>query len=42
MLNGPIEGVLGNGVQTRQRRHTALGMLTPVEFEARHEPTTAA
>ena len=26
----------------RQRRHSALGMLTPVEFEARHEPTTAA
>jgi len=26
----------------RRRRHSALGMLTPVEFEARHEPTTAA
>jgi transposase InsO family protein len=26
----------------RQRRHSALGMLTPVEFEARHKPTTAA
>jgi putative transposase len=26
----------------RQRRHSALGMLTPVEFEARHEPTAAA
>ena len=26
----------------RQRRHSALGMLSPVEFEARHEPTTAA
>jgi putative transposase len=26
----------------RQRRHSALGMLTPVEFEARHQPTTAA
>ena len=27
----------------RQRRHTALGMLTPVEFEARRRtPTTAA
>ena len=26
----------------RQRRHTSLGMLTPVEFEARHQPTTAA
>jgi putative transposase len=26
----------------RQRRHSALSMLTPVEFEARHEPTTAA
>jgi transposase InsO family protein len=26
----------------RQRRHSALGMLTPVEFEARREPTTAA
>lgn len=25
-----------------QRRHSALGMLSPVEFEARHEPTTAA
>lgn len=29
-------------VHNRQRRHSALGMLTPVEFEARHEPTTAA
>jgi putative transposase len=26
----------------RQRRHSALGMLTPVEFEQRHHPTTAA
>ncbi len=26
----------------RQRRHSALGMLTPVEFENRHQPTTAA
>ena len=26
----------------RQRRHSALGMLTPVEFETRHQPTTAA
>jgi transposase InsO family protein len=26
----------------RQRRHSALGMLSPVEFKARHEPTTAA
>jgi transposase InsO family protein len=26
----------------RQRRHSALGMLTPVEFEARQQPTTAA
>ena len=26
----------------RQRRHTSLGMLSPVEFEARHQPTTAA
>jgi len=26
----------------RQRRHSALGMLTPVEFEAPHQPTTAA
>jgi putative transposase len=26
----------------RHRRDSALGMLTPVEFEARHEPTTAA
>lgn len=27
----------------RQRRHSALGMLTPVEFEARHQqPTSAA
>ena len=26
----------------RQRRHSALGMLTPVEFEARHQPITAA
>ncbi len=21
----------------RQRRHTALGMMTPIEFEARHQ-----
>ena len=26
----------------RQRRHSSLAMLTPVEFEARHQPTTAA
>ena len=26
----------------RQRRHSALGMLTPIEFEARLGPTTAA
>lgn len=26
----------------RQRRHSALGMLSPVEFEARHDTTTAA
>jgi transposase InsO family protein len=26
----------------RQRRHSALGMITPVEFEARHQPTPAA
>jgi len=26
----------------RQRRHSALGMLSPVEFENRHQPTTAA
>ena len=26
----------------RRRRHSSLGMLTPVEFEARHQPTTAA
>jgi transposase InsO family protein len=26
----------------RQRRHSSLGMLTPVEFEARQGPTTAA
>ncbi len=26
----------------RQRRHSALGMLTPVEFEARRGPTAAA
>jgi putative transposase len=26
----------------RQRRHSALGMLCPVEFETRHQPTTAA
>ena len=26
----------------RQRRHSALGMLTPVEFEVRHQPITAA
>lgn len=26
----------------RQRRHSALGMLTPVEFEIRHQPTAVA
>ncbi len=26
----------------RQRRHSALGMLTPVEFEAVYQPTTAS
>jgi putative transposase len=26
----------------RQRRHSSLGMLTPIEFEARHQPTPAA
>jgi putative transposase len=26
----------------RQRRHSALGMLTPVEFEARHSSNPAA
>ena len=26
----------------RQRRHSSLGMLTPIEFEARCGPTTAA
>jgi transposase InsO family protein len=26
----------------RQGRHSSLGMLTPVEFEARRRPTTAA
>jgi transposase InsO family protein len=26
----------------RQRRHSSLSMLTPVEFEARHQPTPAA
>ncbi len=26
----------------RQGRHSSLRMLTPVEFEARHQPTTAA
>lgn len=26
----------------RQRRHSALGMLTPVEFETRHNPATVA
>ncbi len=26
----------------RQRRHSALGMLTPIEFENRNTPTTAA
>lgn len=26
----------------RQRRHSALGMLTPVEFEAVHQPVTTA
>jgi transposase InsO family protein len=26
----------------RQRRHSSLDMLTPVEFEIRHQPTTAA
>lgn len=26
----------------RQRRHSALGMTSPIEFEARRTPTTAA
>jgi transposase InsO family protein len=26
----------------RQRRHSALGMITPVEFEVVHQPVTAA
>ena len=26
----------------RQRRHSSLGMMTPIEFEARRQPTTAA
>ena len=26
----------------RQRRHSSLGMITPVEFETRHQPITAA
>ena len=26
----------------RQRRHSSLGMLTPVEFETRHQPTSVA
>ncbi len=26
----------------RQRRHSSLSMLTPVEFETRNQPTTAA
>jgi len=26
----------------RERRHSALGMLTPAEFEAVHQPVTAA
>ena len=40
---------LGNAIfeyleifHNRQRRHSALGMLTPVEFEAVYQPTTAA
>ena len=28
--------------QNRQRRHTALGMLTPIEFEARNQHQPAA
>ncbi len=26
----------------RERRHSSLGMLTPIEFENRSQPTTAA
>jgi len=26
----------------RHRRRSSLSMLTPIEFEARHQPTTAA
>jgi transposase InsO family protein len=29
-------------IHNRQRRHSGLGMLTPVEFEAIYQPTTAA
>ena len=29
-------------LHNRQRRHSALGMLTPIEFENRYQPTTAA
>ncbi len=29
-------------LHNRQRRHSSLGMLTPVEFEARHQPISAA
>jgi putative transposase len=26
----------------RQRRHSSLGMMTPIEFELRHRPMTVA
>jgi transposase InsO family protein len=29
-------------VHDRQRRHSALGMMSPIEFEARRTPTTVA
>jgi transposase InsO family protein len=30
------------GVYTRRRRHSALGMISPVEFENRHTQTARA
>ncbi len=41
-LEGKVAVVTGEIFHNRQRRHSALGMMTPVEFELRRRPTTVA